>query len=97
MALSMCVIEEPAPKTDVPVVPDVQKKIAKVDPKEFYKELDKAPRKEVLDNARKALQKNGTPNAAQVLAHPHRARRRLDALLPSLPAMNGFLTSTMSK
>jgi hypothetical protein len=71
VALSMCQLEEKAPEKG-PAVD--QKKIARVDPKDFYRNLDKASEEQVRDAARKALAQRGAPTASQVLAVPSRAQ-----------------------
>ncbi len=71
MALSMCVFETKVdPKTIDPIKTKPQ---ARVDPKEYYREVESMPNETVYGGARKALEKRNNINSTQVLSQPHRA------------------------
>jgi hypothetical protein len=70
IALSMCVFEDKSEKKEEA---EDKKRQARVDPKDYYKNLDTAPNQSVYDNARKVLEKRTHVNSTQVLNQPHRA------------------------
>lgn len=72
VALSMCAIEEVAP-TPAEGKDPLKKQQAKVNPKDFYKEVDEGPKQSIYEGARKVLEKRATINSTQVLSHTHRA------------------------
>lgn len=72
MALSMCVFTDPVEKK--PEEGGGKKQQAKVNPKEFYNNVEAGGSNEnVYDSARKVLEKRKDINSTQVISHSHRA------------------------
>ena len=75
VALSLCTPEERVPEKAI-VVPENLLKVGRVDPKEYYKSLDKKSDQEIHEAARKALEQRGPMTASKVLAVPSRAQAK---------------------
>jgi hypothetical protein len=75
LALSMCVFEDPvAPEpTKIDGKEPLKKQQARVNPKDFYKEVENAPDDKIYDNARKVLEKRNNITSTQILSQSHRA------------------------
>jgi len=71
VALSMCVFEDIAEKKDE--IEAERKKIARVDPKSYYRDVDTASNQSVYGGARKALESRNAINSTQVISQSHRA------------------------
>ena len=75
-ALTMCTFEEtPAEKAKEKEKEKEKeiKKIGRVNPKEYYQNLDKESPEKVLEAARRAVEQRTASKSAQILAAPHRA------------------------
>jgi len=76
MALSMCVFEDPVVPEPIKIdgkEPPTKKQQARVNPKDFYKEVENAPDDKIYDNARKVLEKRNNITSTQILSQSHRA------------------------
>jgi plasmid stabilization system protein ParE len=71
VALSMCVFEDMGEKKDE--IEAERKKIARVDPKNYYRDVDTASNQSVYGGARKALESRNAINSTQVISQSHRA------------------------
>lgn len=71
VALSNCVFEDMGEKKDE--IEAEKKKIARVDPKNYYRDVDSASNESVYGGARKALESRNAINSTQVISQSHRA------------------------